>query len=46
VRAARPAAAPAAEEITRRYVQARYGTGATREELRDLARLVREFQPA
>ena len=46
VRAARPAVAPAAEEITRRYVEARYGAGATRQELRDLSRLVREFRAA
>jgi len=46
VRAARPALAADAEEITRRYVEARYGPGATREELRALARRVREFRPA
>jgi transglutaminase-like putative cysteine protease len=46
VRQARPAAADAAEEITRRYVEARYGAGASREELRELARRVRDFQPA
>jgi hypothetical protein len=46
VKAARPALAPDAEEITRRYVQARYGGGASREELRQLARLVRSFSPA
>lgn len=46
VRNSRPAIAPAAEEITRRYVEARYGGGASREELRDLARLVRDFRPA
>ena len=46
VRAARPALAPAAEEITRRYVHARYGAGASRDELRALARLVRAFRTA
>jgi hypothetical protein len=46
VRHARPSLAAEAEEITRRYVQARYGAGATREELRALARRVREFRPA
>jgi len=46
VRAARPALAADAEEITRRYVEARYGPGATREELRALARRVSEFRPA
>ena len=46
VHAARPAAAAAADEITRRYVEARYGSGASRDELRELARRVREFRPA
>jgi hypothetical protein len=46
VREARPALAVDAEDITRRYVKARYGEGATREELRALARRVREFRPA
>jgi transglutaminase-like putative cysteine protease len=44
VRAARPQHAAEAEEITRRYVEARYGGGATRDELRKLANLVREFR--
>jgi protein-glutamine gamma-glutamyltransferase len=44
VQAARPAGAAEAAEITRRYVDARYGSGATRDELRKLARLVREFR--
>jgi transglutaminase-like putative cysteine protease len=44
VRAARPGSAAAAEEITRRYVEARYGAGATRDELRQLAARVREFR--
>jgi transglutaminase-like putative cysteine protease len=44
VRAARPRYAAEAEEITRRYVDARYGGGATRGELRKLANLVREFR--
>ena len=46
VRSAKPHLANDAEEITRRYVQARYGTGATRGELRELARRVRELRPA
>jgi transglutaminase-like putative cysteine protease len=46
VRRARPDWGSAAEEITRRYVAARYGAGATREELRALAGLVREFRAA
>jgi len=46
VRSAKPQLAHEAEEITRRYVEARYGAGATREELRELARRVRELRPA
>jgi transglutaminase-like putative cysteine protease len=46
VRRARPGLSAAAEEITRRYVQARYGSGATRDEVRELARRVRDFRPA
>jgi len=46
VRDARPSLAAEAEEITRRYVEARYGAGATREELRALAQRVRAFRPA
>jgi len=46
VRDARPAIAQDADDITRRYVEARYGSGASREELRELARRVREFRPA
>ena len=46
VAAARPAIAAEASEITRRYVDARYGPGASREELRALSRLVRSFSPA
>jgi transglutaminase-like putative cysteine protease len=44
VKAAQPRQAAAAEEITRRYVEARYGGGASREQLRRLASLVREFR--
>ena len=44
VKAARPELAGEVEEITRRYVEARYGAGASRDELRALARLVREFR--
>ena len=46
VKAARPELAASAEEITRRYVAARYGAGASREELRELAGRVRDFRPA
>ncbi|HEX3062439.1 MAG TPA: DUF4129 domain-containing protein, partial [Usitatibacter sp.] len=45
VRSARPSLAADAEEITRRYVEARYGAGATRAQLRVLAQRVREFRP-
>jgi transglutaminase-like putative cysteine protease len=45
VKRARPASAEGAEEITRRYVAARYGAGATRDELRELSRRVRDFRP-
>jgi transglutaminase-like putative cysteine protease len=43
---ARPAWAAPAREIASRYAQARYGAGASREELRELARLVRDFRTA
>jgi transglutaminase-like putative cysteine protease len=43
---ARPALAAPAREITRRYIDARYGNGASRDELRALARMVREFRAA
>lgn len=46
VSAARPALAPEAAEITQRYVEARYGAGASREDLRELARRVRSFRAA
>lgn len=46
VKRAKPVYARAAEEITERYIAARYGAGATRPELRDLARCVRDFRPA
>jgi transglutaminase-like putative cysteine protease len=42
----RPELAKDIEEITRRYVEARYGTGATREDIRALSKLVRQFRPA
>ncbi|HET9579674.1 MAG TPA: DUF3488 and transglutaminase-like domain-containing protein [Usitatibacter sp.] len=45
VRDARPDLAPDVEEITRRYIAARYGEGASKEELRELARLARAFDP-
>jgi transglutaminase-like putative cysteine protease len=44
VRAAKPQVEKQAEEITRRYVEARYGAGASRVELRTLARLVADFR--
>lgn len=44
IRATRPQLAAEAEEITRRYVEARYGSGATREELKALSRLVASFR--
>ncbi|QJR15402.1 transglutaminase TgpA family protein [Usitatibacter palustris] len=46
VSAARPELAPQAEAITHSYVQARYGGGATREELRELRQRVRAFRVA
>jgi protein-glutamine gamma-glutamyltransferase len=44
VKAARPELAPMVEEIIGRYVEARYGAGASKDELRTLARLVRDFR--
>jgi transglutaminase-like putative cysteine protease len=46
VRNARPELGAEVEEITRRYVEARYGEGASREQLRELVRRVRDFRPA
>ena len=46
VRAQRPEWAKEAEEITRRYIEARYGTGVSREELQQLSTLVRDFRTA
>ena len=45
VKVARPQLAANAEDITRRYVVARYGSGASRDELRELAGRVRDFRP-
>jgi protein-glutamine gamma-glutamyltransferase len=45
-RAAKPAIAADAEAITERYVEARYGEGATKAQLRELTRRVRAFRPA
>jgi transglutaminase-like putative cysteine protease len=45
VRRARPQVSEEAEEITRRYVEARYGAGASRVELKTLARMVADFRP-
>jgi protein-glutamine gamma-glutamyltransferase len=46
IRQTRPALAKEVEDITARYIEARYGNGATREELRELRRRVDEFRPA
>ncbi|HET7729518.1 MAG TPA: DUF3488 and transglutaminase-like domain-containing protein [Usitatibacter sp.] len=46
VRSRRPELAAEVEEIVSLYVEARYGTGASRDDLRRLARLVRQFRPA
>jgi transglutaminase-like putative cysteine protease len=46
VRSVKPQIAREAEEITQRYVEARYGSGATRAELRELLRRVSELRPA
>jgi protein-glutamine gamma-glutamyltransferase len=46
IEAAKPAWAPQARAIVSSYARARYGSGATREELRALARRVREFRAA
>jgi protein-glutamine gamma-glutamyltransferase len=46
VKNALPRCAEVAEDITRLYVEARYGAGATRDQLRELARRVRDFRPA
>jgi transglutaminase-like putative cysteine protease len=46
VRSMKPQIAGDAEEITRRYIDARYGTGASRTELRELLRRVAELRPA
>ena len=46
VRSLRPQCAREAEDITQRYVDARYGAGASREALKELQRRVREFHAA
>ena len=46
VKAQRPDWATEAEEITRRYIDARYGSGASREDIQQLATLVRDFRAA
>ncbi len=46
VRSIRPQCAAAAEDITLRYVDARYGAGASRQAMKELQRRVREFRPA
>ena len=44
IRATRPELAPEVEKIVDLYVQARYGTGVSRDEQRRFARLVRQFR--
>ena len=46
VRSMKPQLASQAEEITRRYVDARYGEGASKADLKELLRRVRELRPA
>ena len=46
VKSMRPAVAQEAEEITARYIEARYGRGASRDEIKDLMRRVAELRPA
>ena len=46
IAAKRPELARDVGEITQRYVDARYGPGASREQIRELSKLVREFRPA
>jgi len=46
VKRSRPELAAEVEEITRRYVEARYGDGASRDELRELARACADFRAA
>jgi len=46
VRSMKPQLAAQAEEITRRYVEARYGDGASKADLKELLRRVRELRPA
>ena len=46
VRSVKPQLAAQAEDITRRYVDARYGAGASKADLKELLRRVRELRPA
>jgi len=46
VRSIRPQLAQAAQDITLRYVDARYGPGASRQAMKELERRVREFRAA
>jgi len=46
VRSMKPQLAAQAEDITRRYVDARYGEGASKADLKELLRRVRELRPA
>jgi transglutaminase-like putative cysteine protease len=46
VKSMKPQVAAAAEDITRRYIEARYGAGASKAELKELMRRVVELRPA
>jgi transglutaminase-like putative cysteine protease len=46
VKSVKPQVAADAEEITRRYIDARYGAGATKAELKELMRRIAELRPA
>ena len=46
VRSVKPQIAKEAEEITSRYIEARYGPGASRAEMKDLMRRIGELKPA
>jgi len=46
VKSMKPQVAAAAEDITRRYIEARYGAGATKAELKELMQRIAELRPA
>ena len=46
VKSVKPQMTPEAEDITRRYIDARYGAGATRAQLRELSRRVAQLRTA